>query len=262
MPAGCRRSVSIDWTNDRFSPCQKYIAHRDIPRYLKVVSLLLSFFAPVFLHRFRLFHARSHTRETQRYRVCLNNSARILDSSTFPADGSAVVRKKNGLWVCDISRSPSRPRPVLLNPEPFSSPLSLAVPSSFFSFSPSRPGPRRSRSCLSLLYLASHGSQLRVLSRGLLGELPARRNGRGFDSGRHGILIRDSDSAVSRSRKSGPGRMSLRPMRRPGRSGTFVILMDPVPGSIPHRSILSRPKGRRNLTYLEITAPSPEKDRS
>jgi len=26
--------------------------------------------------------------------------------------------------------------------------------------------------------------------------------------------------------------MSLRPMRRAGRSGTFVILMDPVPGSI------------------------------
>jgi len=259
MPAGCRRSVSIDWTKDslRARNISRIVISRDIRESFRYFSRFLHQLFCIGSACFVLILAK---RSVIAFVPIIPPVYSIR--RRFRLTGALSLEKKNGLWVCDISRSPSRPRPVLLNPEPFSLPLSLAVPSSFFSFSPSRPGPRRSRSCLSLLYLASHGSQLRVLSRGLLGELPARRNGRGFDSGRHGILIRDSDSAISRSRKSGPGRMSLRPMRRPGRSGTFVILMDPVPRSIPRRSILSRPKGRRNLTYLEITAPSPEKDRS
>lgn len=92
----------------------------------------------------------------------------------YPSDVTGCVagapsekKKKHGPWVCDISRSLSRPRPtVLLNPRPFLALIPpLSPPSSSFSFFRVPPVPRRSRFCLSLSYLASHGSQLRAPAR-------------------------------------------------------------------------------------------------
>lgn len=70
-------------------------------------------------------------------------------------------RRKNDRRVCDISWSPSRPRPtVLLNPKVFPPyPYPAHSPSSLFPFSPV-PGPRRSRSRLSsrrILHPTDHG---------------------------------------------------------------------------------------------------------
>lgn len=103
------------------------------------------------MYRLRLARARSfaYSRETRCYHVCPNNSLHTFDSSMFPARRS-IVGEKRLLGLCDISRSPSRPRPtVLLNPKvlpPY--PYPTHFPSSLFSFSPV-PGPRRSRSRLS-----------------------------------------------------------------------------------------------------------------
>lgn len=79
----------------------------------------------------------------------------------YVSDRQERRRRKNDRWVCDISWSPSRPRPtVLLNPKVFPPyPYPAHSPSFLFPFSPV-PGPRRSRSRLSsrrILHPTDHG---------------------------------------------------------------------------------------------------------
>lgn len=85
---------------------------------------------------------RSHTffaynRKTRCYHACPNNSVHIHSIRRRLPVGKS--EKKNDLWICDISWSPSRPRPtVLLNPKPFLALISPLSPyfslTSFFSF--------------------------------------------------------------------------------------------------------------------------------
>lgn len=65
----------------------------------------------------RMFFAYSRNAQLSRS----NNCNHAFDSSMFPViQRERRQKKKNGPWVCDISWSPSRPRPtVLLNPRPF-----------------------------------------------------------------------------------------------------------------------------------------------
>lgn len=136
----------------------------------------------------------------------LSNNSVLAFDSCFRLRRRECCQKKNGPWVCDISRSPSRPRPtVLLNPRPFLVLISSLSLLSFFSFF-LMPEPRRSRFCLSLAYLVSHGSQLRVLSGGLLDNpWSLVQNSRSASGGRLGILIH-----ALKYRKSRWARKSLR----------------------------------------------------
>lgn len=143
------------------------------------------------MYRLRLARARSlHTRETRCYHVCPNNSDHVFDSSMFPAARRERRQKKKRspglryLLIAVTSAPNCTPKPEAL-PRPHPAPS----PSSFFSLFPV-PEPRRSRFCLSLPYLASHGSRLRVLSRGLFDESRLARNSRSSSGGRLRILIR------------------------------------------------------------------------
>lgn len=130
-----------------------------------------------------------HTRETRCYHVCPNNSVHAFDSSMFPAAWRERRQKKKRslglryLLIAVTSAPNCTPKPEAL-PRPHSSPFSP-----FFSLF-LVPELRRSRFCLSLPYLATHGSQLRVLSRGLLDERRLVRNSRSSSGGRLRILIR------------------------------------------------------------------------
>lgn len=143
------------------------------------------------MYQLRLVRARSlHTRETRCYHVCPNNSDHAFDSSMFPpAWRERRQRKKWSLGLryllIAVTSAPNcTPKPEGL-PRPHPTPFPFVL----LFFLPPWPEPRRSRFCLSLPYLASHGSQLRVLSCGLLDEPWLVRNSRS-SSGHLRILIR------------------------------------------------------------------------
>lgn len=175
---------------DRSSPFQKY-AYRDIP-CPKAVSLFL---CPFILciddvstppcSRHVLYILAKHAVITF---VLITPSMHSIRRCFRLRGGSAVRKKKRSLGLryllIAVTSAPNcTPKPEAL-PRPHSSPFSP-----FFSLL-LVPEPRRSRFCLSLPYHASHGSQLRVLSRGLLDERRLVRNSRSSSGGRLGILIR------------------------------------------------------------------------
>lgn len=143
------------------------------------------------MYRLCLARARSlHTRETRCYHVCPNNSVHTFDSSMLPAGRNVGEKRSLGLRYLLIAVT-SAPN---CTPKP-KSPPSLSLSHTFPLIS--LPFPPRARttsiSISSLLssYLASYGSQLRVLSRGLLDEPRLVRNSRSFGGGRLRILIRE-----------------------------------------------------------------------
>lgn len=145
----------------------------------------------VTMYRLRLARARSlHTCETRCYHVCPNNSVHTFDSSMFPAGRNVGEKRSLGLRYLLIAVT-SAPN---CTPKPESPPsLSLSHTFPFISLSSLPRARTTSISISSLLssYLASYGSQLRVLSRGLLDEPRLVRNSRSFGGGRLRILIRE-----------------------------------------------------------------------
>lgn len=156
------------------------------------LSLYLSLPLRVTVYRLRLARARLlHTREMRCYHVCPNNSVHTFDSSICfrPAGTSSEKKRSLGLRYLLIAVT-SAPN---CTPKPESLPslsLSRTFPLISLSFLPRAQPTSISISSLLSSYLASHGSRLRVLSRGLLDEPRLVRNSRSFGGGRLRILIR------------------------------------------------------------------------
>lgn len=136
---------------DRFSPIQKYAYHDSVLEGYFSLSLHLSL--PLFNEWSCIDYASlAHILCILAKRAVITFVLIILSIHLIRrcCRLTGTPSEKNDRWVCDISWSPSRPRPtVLLNSKvlpPY--PYPTHSPSSLFPFFPV-PGPRRSRSRLS-----------------------------------------------------------------------------------------------------------------
>jgi len=147
---------------DRFSPIQKY-AYHDIPCSRAILpsrSISLSLYEWPCIDYALLAHVFCILAKCAVITfVLIILSIHLI--RRYVSDRQERRRRKNDRWVCDISWSPSRPRPtVLLNPKVFPPyPYPAHSPSFLFPFSPV-PSRRRSRSRLSsrrILHPTDHG---------------------------------------------------------------------------------------------------------